>query len=325
MTSLDELTAVVVDWNLPDHTIRSVQALLADGVPPQRVVVVENEPTDENWSRVAAALGDSVLVRIGSNIGFARANNVGARTLPGTAYLLVNNDAFVHRPGSVASLVEAIRRPSVGIAVPRLLNEDLSLQPSVAPFTTPLPALVRASGVSRFVPDGWQPRLSTHWSHSSSREVEAAIGAVMLVDGPAWDELGGLSEASFMYAEDLDLCWRARERGWKTWFVDTAEFVHLGGASSDRRWATRERSERIGRAEAEMIRDHLPPARAALTIGLMRSGLAARVACFSVARNRAAAASCRGSLEGLGRKRVEQRSAPAAPEPEIEIVRPEPD
>jgi hypothetical protein len=57
----------------------------------------------------------------------------------------------------------------------------------------------------------------------------------------------------------------------------------------------------------------------------MRSGLAARVACFSVARNRAAAASCRGSLEGLGRKRVEQRSAPAAPEPEIEIVRPEPD
>ena len=57
---------------------------------------------------VAAALGNSVLVRIGSNVGFARANNVGARTLPGTAYLLVNNDAFVHRPGSVASLVEAM-------------------------------------------------------------------------------------------------------------------------------------------------------------------------------------------------------------------------
>ena len=43
--------------------------------------------------------------------------------------------------------------------------------------------------------------------------------------------------------------------GWKTWFAGEAEFVHLGGASSDRRWSTRERSERVGRAEAEMIRD----------------------------------------------------------------------
>ena len=60
--------------------------------------------------------------------------------------------------------------------------------------------------------------------------------------------------------------------GWKTWFADAAEFVHLGGASSDRRWASRERSARIGQAEAEMIRDHLSPVRAAVTIGLMRAG-----------------------------------------------------
>lgn len=322
VTSLAELTAVVVDWNLADHTIRSVQALIADGVPAQRVVVVENEPTSENWSTVSAALDECVLVRVDRNVGFARANNIGSRALPGKAYLLVNNDAFVHRPGSVASLVEAIRRPAVAIAVPRLLNEDLSLQPSVAPLTTELPAFVRASGLSRFVPDGWQPRLSTHWGHSSSREVEAAIGAVMLVDGPVWDALGGLSEASFMYAEDLDLCWRAHNGGWKTWFVDAAEFVHLGGASSDRRWASRERSARIGQAEAEMIRDHLSPVRAGVTIGLMRTGLAARVAYFKLVRNSSAAASCRGSLEGLGRRDTKEPLGDCSDGPGIEVVRP---
>jgi hypothetical protein len=124
-----------------------------------------------------------------------------------------------------------------------------------------------------------------------------------------------------MYAEDIDLCWRARKRGLKTWFVATAEFVHLGGASSDRRWVTRERSARIGQAEAEMIRDHLSPARAALTIGLMRSGLAARVAYFSVVRNPSAAASCRGSLEGLGRKGPGPSGSPPH-ELEIEVVQP---
>jgi len=321
--SLESLTVVIVDWNLPDYTVRSVKALQADGVPAGRIVVVENGPTEENWSSVTSALPGCVLVRVQQNLGFARANNIGARVLPGQAYLLVNNDAFVHRPGSVSALLAALARSDIGIAVPRLLNADLSLQPSVAPLTTPLPALVRASGLSRLAPDRWQPRLSTHWSHSSSREVEAATGPVMLVDGAVWDALGGLSETSFMYAEDLDLCWRAQQRGWKTWFVGEAEFVHLGGTSSDRRWNTQERAERVGRAEAEMVRTHLGPLRAGAALGTMRLGLGARVGYFTLARNEQAAASCRGSLAGLRRS----HRAVSAPEElrttEIEVVRPE--
>ena len=323
MPSLQSLTVVIVDWNLPDYTVRSVKALQADGVPAGRIVVVENGPTEENWSSVTSALPGCVLVRVQQNLGFARANNIGARVLPGQAYLLVNNDAFVHRPGSVSALLAALARSDIGIAVPRLLNADLSLQPSVAPLTTPLPALVRASGLSRLAPDRWQPRLSTHWSHSSSREVEAATGPVMLVDGAVWDALGGLSETSFMYAEDLDLCWRAQKRGWKTWFVGEAEFVHLGGTSSDRRWSTQERAERVGRAEAEMIRTHLGPLRAGAALGTMRLGLGARVGYFTLTSNEQAAASCRGSLAGLRRA----HRAVTAPEelrtPEIEVVRPE--
>src|SRR5581483_7135984 len=133
-----------------------------------------------NWAAISTALTGCVLVRVAENAGFAKANNIGAGALPGTAYLLVNNDA-VPRPGAVEALVAALERPEVGIVVPRLLNADLSLQRSVVPFTTPLPALVRASGLSRFLPDRRQPDLSTHWSHDRSREVQAATGAVMLV------------------------------------------------------------------------------------------------------------------------------------------------
>ena len=320
--SLGSLTAVVVDWNLPDYTVRSVKLLQADGVPADRIVVVENGPTEENWSTVTSVLSGCVLVRVHENVGFAKANNIGASVLKGDAYLLVNNDAFVHRPGSVSALLAALGRSGIGIAVPMLLNADLSLQPSVAPLTTPLPALVRASGLSRLAPDRWQPRLSTHWSHSSSREIEAATGPVMLVDGAAWEVLGGLSETSFMYAEDLDLCWRARKRGWKTWFAREAEFVHLGGTSSDRMWSTRERSERVGRAEAEMIRTHLGPGRAGAAVGIMRLGLGARVVYFGLTGNEEAAANCRGSLEGLGRGRPSAAPQEEARAPEIEVVRP---
>jgi GT2 family glycosyltransferase len=319
---LDRITAVVLDWNLPDYTSRCVTALIEDGVPPDRIVIVENGPTPETWARVREEHAACVRVRIDENVGFARANNVGARVLVGAGYLFVNNDAFVHRPGSVGRLVRAVEQGS-GIAVPRLLNDDLSLQPSVAPFTTPSVALVRASGLSRFLPNRWQPRLSTHWDHAASRRIEAAIGPVIMVAGSAWKELGGFRETSFMYAEDIDLFWRAHERGLWSWFASEAEFVHLGGASSSARWTSRERGERIGAAEAEMIREHLSPSRAALTLGVMRTGLAARVACFSVIRRKEAAESCRGFLRGYGAESGRgQRPELKRSEPQFEVIRP---
>jgi GT2 family glycosyltransferase len=321
-SGFDDLTVVIVDWNLPDHTIRCARALIADGIPAERIVVVENEPTEANWSRILAELSGCVLVRIEVNVGFAVANNAGARVLPGRAYLLVNNDAFVQGTGIVAKLLSALGRQGVRIVVPRLLNSDLSLQPSVAPFTVPLVALGRASGLSRFAPNRWQPHVSTHWDHASSREIEAAIGAVMLVEGQAWEELGGLRETAFMYAEDLDLCWRAHKQGWKIWFAAECEFVHVGGASSDARWSIGERSERIGRAEATMIRGHLPPLQAAATLAFMRLGLAARAVGFGLIRNVEAAATCRGFLRGLRKAPVGELVEPSSTVPAIEVVRP---
>src|SRR5439155_3686754 len=190
------------------------------------------------------------------NVGFARGNNLGASELAGSAYLFVNSDAFVHAPASVGRLLDATAG-QVGLAVPRLLNEDLTLQPSVVPTSSPLSELVRASGLSRFVPNRLQPSLGTHWDHGESRTVQAATGAVVAVRDDAWQALGGFAEQRFMYAEDLDLFWRASELGWETRFVADAEFVHLGNTSAGARWSDPERAELVARAEAAMIREHL--------------------------------------------------------------------
>src|SRR5919199_1247057 len=176
-----------------------------------------------------------------------------------------------------------------GPADPRLLNEDLTLQPSVVPTSSPLPELVRASGLSRFVADRLQPALGTHWGHGSSRPVQAAIGAVIAARADAWEALRGFDERRFMYAEDIDLFWRARELGWEVRFVGEAEFVHLGGASTARRWTDPQRAERVARAEAEMIRGHLPRGRGALTLALMALGVGGRALVHRARGDRAAA------------------------------------
>jgi N-acetylglucosaminyl-diphospho-decaprenol L-rhamnosyltransferase len=302
-TSLDALTVVLANYGTPDYTLRAVGALLGDGVAPGRIVVVDNGSADASFERFQAEIADCVLVRLEENIGFARASNRGALELPGEAYLFVNTDAFVHAPGTTARLVAALDDPRVGVVVPRVLNEDGTLQPNVVPTSRPSVALVRASGLSRFVPNRWQPHWSTHWDHGASREIEAANGAVLLVRGETWDALGGFDADLFMYAEDLDLCWRARGLGWKVWFVHDAEFVHLGGGATGRDWMDPARAERIGRSEARMIRRHLGSPAAALTLAVMSGGTAARLLVHRARRNERAAAQMRGSLRGYRARR----------------------
>jgi N-acetylglucosaminyl-diphospho-decaprenol L-rhamnosyltransferase len=298
----ESLTVVICNWATPDLTARSAKAVIADGVPAERVVVVDNGSEDDSYTRFQTELADCELVRLDENIGFARASNVGAARLPADAYLFVNNDAFVEKPGSVEALVATLEEEHVGVAAPRILNPDLTLQSTVVPISSPLVELVRASGASRFLPNAIQPSWSTHWDHAEAREIQAVNGAVLLVRGRTWDELGGFEEQAYMYAEDLDLCWRARLRGWKVWFTPEAEFIHLGNVASGRHWSNPQRAAMVGRAEAEMIRRHLSRPAAAVTVGLISAGLAGRWLLFIARRDREAAASLGGGLRGyLGR------------------------
>jgi GT2 family glycosyltransferase len=286
------LTAVIVNWRTPELARRAAQALLAEGVPPQRLIVVDNGSGDGSLERLRAALPAGIkLVGLAENLGFARANNRAAKTLPAEdAYLFVNSDAFA-QPGAVTALVQALADPRVGVAVPRLLNPDGTLQESVHPRSTPLPEAIRAAGLSRLVPNPLRPRLGAHWDHATSAPIQAAIGAVMLIRAETWSQLDGFDERSRLYAEDLDLFWRLAAIGQQARFVAGAAFVHVGGASSVQRFSEPDRARVKASAEAAMLRRHLRPRRAALTLSLMAGGTAARAVVSALRGDRSRAQS----------------------------------
>jgi GT2 family glycosyltransferase len=267
-------------------------------VPAERIVLVDNGSRDDSAERLRAEFPTAVVVALPENVGYAGAANRGAAALPGGAYLVMNNDAFVHLPGSVRRLWDALDDPSVGIVVPRLRNEDLSLQPTVKALPTPGVAVLRAAGLGRVVPNSLQPRWSHHWDHSESRYVESADGAVYLARGTTWDQLGGYNEARRMYGEDSDLCWRTRRLGWRIRFEAAAEFVHLGNASASRRWTDERRAGMIGREESKLLREQLSPVGAAVSIGATSAYLTWRRAVYLARGDRAAAAALRAERAG---------------------------
>jgi N-acetylglucosaminyl-diphospho-decaprenol L-rhamnosyltransferase len=297
-TELSGLTAVILNWETPDYTIRAASALLEEGLRPEQLVVVDNGSKDASYERLVDELPGCKFVSLPENVGFGGGMNAGVRERESESYLLVQNDAFVHRPGTVRAMLRVLESPSVGIVAPRALHADLTFETTVTALQTPGVALVRSSGLSRLIPNRWQPSWGTYWDHGSSREIQQAVCVVFLVRGRTWRELGGFDERmTLSCGMDHDLCYRARQNGWKVWFAADAEFVHVGSTSM-RRYSNPARRVMEARGEGMMIRLNFEPLRARLSLALIAAGLLARSAIFFLAGRRHARADLWATLQG---------------------------
>ena len=198
------------------------------------VIVVDNASSDGSPELVAKNYPQVRLIRNTSNLGFARANNIGILAATGKYMCLINSDVKV-LPQSINRLVEhAEDHPEVGMVGPRVIGGDGKLQRSCMGFPTVWNMFCRALALDSIFPGirlftGYSLR---HWSQDTCRAVDILSGCFWLARRKAIDEVGLLDESFFMYGEDMDWCKRFRKHGWKLAFVPSAEVIHYGGASS---------------------------------------------------------------------------------------------
>jgi GT2 family glycosyltransferase len=159
-------------------------------------------------------------------------------------------------PGALQALLGAAgAHPRAGILAPRLVSPGGATEHSVHPFPTLPLTLAFNLGlpmVSRRLAD--RLALEGAWNPSRPRAVDWAVGAFLLVRRRTWEELGGFDPGHWMYAEDLDLGWRAARLGWQTWFEPGAVVRHVGGASSSQAWGAARRERWLRSTYGWMLR-----------------------------------------------------------------------
>lgn len=223
---------VVVSYNNRDDLRACVEPLLyATGV---RVIVVDNASPDRSLDALAGVPVDTL--QLDANGGFSHGVNAGWRAGAGSYVLLLNPDARIDE-SSLAILAAVLdENPRAGAVAPRIVHADGSLDFSQRRYPRLRSTWARALFLHRLFPRAtWTDELVRDDTAYTTRGTPDWVsGACILVRRAVLEELDGLDEGFFMYAEDIDLCRRLHDAGHGLVFEPDAVVVHEGGASAPR-------------------------------------------------------------------------------------------
>jgi GT2 family glycosyltransferase len=223
-----DLSIIIVNWNTVGLLSDCLKAIYDH--PASRsfeVIVVDNASTDGSPAMVRQDFPGARLIENSENVGFARANNQAIRESRGGCILLLNSDAFVD-PVAISYMLRAMYAdPSVGIVGANLFYPDGSPQLSHGP----LPSL-GSEVQSLFGLDKDGQITPQDFGESVSIETGYTKGACMLLKREMLDQIGLLDERFYFYSEEIDLCCRAHQAGWKVVHSPSAKVIHVGGGSA---------------------------------------------------------------------------------------------
>jgi N-acetylglucosaminyl-diphospho-decaprenol L-rhamnosyltransferase len=235
-----DLSIVIVNWNSIEFVRECIDSIRTTATTFKYEIIVVDNASQEDACR-ALELQSIRVVYSRENIGFARANNLGAGQSSSTNILFLNPDTVVLGDALERMLRVLNSAPDIAAVGCRLLNADMTLQTScVQPFPSIANQLLSIDWFKRRWPrlPLWGARPLFSDTECESTDVDSVSGACLMMKRAVFEKVKGFSTEYFMYAEELDLCRKIRQSGWRVCYVGDAQVIHFGGKSTEQAGAS---------------------------------------------------------------------------------------
>ncbi|MEK7236363.1 MAG: glycosyltransferase family 2 protein [Nitrospirota bacterium] len=272
-----DLSIAIVSYNTKEILLGCVSSVQAHTTTiVYEVIVVDNDSRDGSAAAVCATYPAITVIANPDNRGFATAVNQAVAVSRGRHVLLLNSDTMV-RDQALATMVAYLDdHPDVGAVSCKQWTGDGHLNQTCFPFPSIRDHLVHSAPFQRIAPTMQAAAAATYAVDcTQSQDVDWANGACLMVRRSLLQQLGGLDEAFFMYFEDVDLCRRLRQQGYRVRHVAEAEIVHFIGRSSGR---DRERLQLVWAfSRIRYVEKHFSPVKRWLMKGWIAGGIGWRL------------------------------------------------
>ncbi|QKG58236.1 glycosyltransferase family 2 protein [Hymenobacter sp. BRD128] len=204
------------------------------------VILVDNASVEcdpEEFKRLFPLIN---LIKNSENSGFARGNNLGIKIATGEYLLILNTDTINLRDG-VAKCIQYMdmhkqEKDLAGVGC-KILSLDGSMQRSAFDYRTGLKSVLLSNsifsftasklGLSKYRKNGYMEAM-----HEKEHSIQAMLGAFMLLRREVVEKVKPFDPDFFMYCEEIELCYRIVDNGYRLMYTPDANIIHLGGVSS---------------------------------------------------------------------------------------------
>lgn len=232
MTLLD---IILVSYNTAEYTKRAIESVYEETHDTTfKIIMVDNDSKDNSVELISKTFPKVEIIQTGENLGFAGGVNIGAKASDSQYILLLNPDTVILDRAIDKLMHFANEKQHSGIWGGVTLNNDLSLNPNNARARLSFKTLLfSALGLSKTFKNSCYFNHDNYgcWDRKSEKEVDVITGCFFLTPRQLWEELKGLDETFFMYAEEADYCIRAIKKGYQPSVTPDARIIHHGGVS----------------------------------------------------------------------------------------------
>ena len=230
-----KLSIIIVNWNVRDLLRKCIHSIFLNSRGNlNEIIVIDNASNDGSVEMILNEFSQVKLLVNKENHGFAKACNQAFAIAKGEYFFLLNPDTRVDRL-NLDRIAEFMQENSeVAIGGCYVYNPDGSFQESFYRFPTFLNTLGRMFSLFRLLPRNKLTQ-SFFWSYPHDnvpQNVDRVLGGAMVIRKKTLEDVGQMDENYFLYGEDMDLCYRVQEKGWKISPIPETKVVHFKGESS---------------------------------------------------------------------------------------------
>ncbi|WP_238858711.1 glycosyltransferase family 2 protein [Clostridium sp. YIM B02569] len=238
-----KLSIIIVNYNTYNLTKQTIDSIIKDHHDfNYEIILVDNASSDGSINKLQDEYRNIVItqkLRIiinKDNLGFAKANNIGIKFARGKYILLLNSDTMLKENCLEKCLAKMEKDKNIGALGCKVVLANGELDHACKRgFPTPKASLYYFLKLHKKNPSKYGQYNALHLSEDNIGEVDCLTGAFMLMPKSIFDKVGGLDEDFFMYGEDIDLCYKIKELGYKILYYPKAQIIHYKGGSSKKK------------------------------------------------------------------------------------------
>ena len=248
------LSIIIVSFNVEELLAKCLKSIERNSKGlPLEVFVVDNDSADNTVLRIRKDFSNVRLIANEKNLGFSKANNQALKKIKGE-YLLVLNPDTELKADTLSKMIDFMQKnKDVAVSTCRVELADGSLDRDCRRhFPTPWRSFCHFSNLSKIFSGSkiFDQYYMDYMPDNIEQEIDACAGAFMMIRSAAFKKVGYFDEDFFFYGEDLDWCWRFKEKGYRIVYTPITKIIHHKGASS----GIKKTSQKLSKATKESKR-----------------------------------------------------------------------